>query len=70
VTDEGPKSLMAKDVVLSRQGSGHGLIGMRERSALFGGSLQAGSYGPGFRARAELHISDLDAGDHRVEGTP
>jgi signal transduction histidine kinase len=58
--------MTAKDLSLGRQGSGHGLIGMRERAALFGGSLEAGSYGPGFRVRADLHVSDLDPGDQQV----
>jgi signal transduction histidine kinase len=37
-----------------REGSGHGLVGMRERAALLGGSLEAGPRGTGFRVRAEL----------------
>ena len=34
--------------------SGHGLVGMRERVALFGGELETGQrgYGSGFRVRA------------------
>jgi signal transduction histidine kinase len=36
-------------------GSGHGLLGMRERVALFGGSLEAGPLdGQGYRVRATL----------------
>ena len=38
-------------------GSGHGLIGMRERAALYGGSVQAGwQPGGGFRVRARLTV--------------
>jgi signal transduction histidine kinase len=37
------------------KGSGHGLVGMRERAALFGGELQAGpAPGGGFLVRARL----------------
>jgi signal transduction histidine kinase len=38
---------------------GHGLVGMRERVALFGGDLETGrrSYGQGYRVRALLPVS-------------
>ncbi|TCM38885.1 signal transduction histidine kinase [Kribbella sp. VKM Ac-2568] len=49
VTDDGPGSLNG--------GDGHGLIGMRERAELFGGSFHAGSEpGGGFGVRARLPV--------------
>ena len=42
-----------------RQGSGHGLPGMRERAALHGGQLTAGpSAGGGFAVRVKLPTPD------------
>lgn len=40
-------------------GGGHGLVGMRERVALFGGQLETGprKHGPGYRVRALLPIN-------------
>jgi signal transduction histidine kinase len=37
---------------------GHGLAGMRERVALFGGELSAGAYGRGFRVLACLPVAE------------
>jgi signal transduction histidine kinase len=38
-------------------GRGHGLIGMRERAAVFGGELQAGPHqGGGFTVRASIPL--------------
>jgi signal transduction histidine kinase len=36
--------------------TGHGLLGMRERAALFGGTLEAGPAGAGFRVHTSLRI--------------
>jgi signal transduction histidine kinase len=40
-------------------GSGHGLIGMRERAALYGGDLTAGPHGRGFEVRATLPTGEV-----------
>jgi signal transduction histidine kinase len=45
--------------VASAEGAGHGLVGMRERIALFAGQLQAGPRAPaGFAVSARLPIGD------------
>lgn len=49
VTDPGP--VRRSDVV---QRSGHGLVGLRERARLLGGTCDAGPEGSGFRVRAVL----------------
>ena len=74
VTDDGPPEGVARPSV-SRAGSGHGLIGMRERAALFGGELTAGPNAGGFRVQASLHTTDPDARDAsardlQANGTP
>jgi signal transduction histidine kinase len=52
VLDDGPGPAR------SGNGTGHGLIGLRERAALYGGSIEAGAAGPGggYRVRARLPI--------------
>jgi signal transduction histidine kinase len=55
IDDGGRRSLE----VASPQGGGHGLVGMSERVALFGGQLHAGPRAPsGFAVHARLPIGD------------
>jgi signal transduction histidine kinase len=57
VTDEGARGQGPRPT--ARAGGGHGLIGMRERTALFGGELEAGPYGTGFRVTASLPTTEF-----------
>ncbi|HEY3925929.1 MAG TPA: sensor histidine kinase [Acidothermaceae bacterium] len=50
----------ASAVLRSGNPSGHGLIGMRERAALFGGEVDAGCWAQGFRVKANLRTGDGD----------
>ncbi|OUE24233.1 sensor histidine kinase [Clavibacter michiganensis] len=53
VADQGP------GVPVERTpGSGRGVLGMRERAAAFGGTVDAGPHGRGWRVRAELPWDD------------
>jgi signal transduction histidine kinase len=58
VTDDGPRGQAPRPI--ARAGGGHGLIGMRERAALFGGKVEAGPYAGGFRVRATLPVDEFD----------
>ena len=66
VTDAGPRNSAPRPA--GRPGTGHGLIGMRERAALFGGSLEAGPHRGGFRILATLPTGDLST-DPLAEGS-
>jgi signal transduction histidine kinase len=67
VTDDGPSGQVPPPI--SRPGSGHGLIGMRERAALFGGELAAGPDADGFRVKASLPTDGLrGSGVHASDG--
>jgi signal transduction histidine kinase len=61
IDDEGPTGPIPPSS-FPQLNSGHGLIGMRERAALFGGELSAGRSGPGFRVTANLHTGEHDRG--------
>jgi signal transduction histidine kinase len=59
VTDGGPaRDGEARD----RPSGGQGLVGMRERVALFGGRFDAGPHGAGWRVRAELPLVGAGVG--------
>jgi len=62
VLDDGPNG-PAPAPPVARAGGGHGLIGMRERAALFGGELAAGPCAAGFQVKASIHTSDAHSGD-------
>ena len=49
---------LRRDAAASGGASGHGLIGMRERAALLGGSLEAGPRGGRFEVHADLPFGD------------
>jgi signal transduction histidine kinase len=58
VEDHGPDT----PVAAAETGSGHGLVGMRERVALFGGQLEAGpAAGGGFVVHARIPLEDISA---------
>jgi signal transduction histidine kinase len=62
VSDNGRGTAMA-DPAGSLGSARHGLVGMRERAAAFGGTLDAGPLpGGGFRVRAFLPVHGLSAG--------
>jgi signal transduction histidine kinase len=66
VTDDGPSG--QRPAPASRSGRGHGLIGMRERAALFGGELVAGPRAGGFGVRASLRTDGFLPGAEVASG--
>jgi signal transduction histidine kinase len=56
VDDDGPNDASDADRPLTTQGSGHGIIGMRERVAVFGGDFEAYATDRGFRVAARLPL--------------
>ncbi|GAB2739153.1 sensor histidine kinase [Salinifilum aidingensis] len=65
VTDDGaPGADPIAGVERTEQGSGHGVLGMRERAALYGGDLEAGPRPEGgWRVRARLPLRSENAWD-------
>jgi signal transduction histidine kinase len=68
IRDDGPPPGRTPDRVLASQSTGHGLIGIRERAALFGGTFTAGPLARGYRVSANLHTGDLQ--DPKSVGEP
>src|SRR3954468_7591502 len=68
IADEGPGESRAGR---RRGASGHGLIGMRERAAVFGGSFQAGPHGEGWCVDVRIPIPERQIPhDHGSVATP
>ncbi len=59
VTDEG--GTRSAEPVSALDSGGHGLVGMRERVAVFGGTLEVGPAGSGFRVAARLPLDGTAA---------
>ena len=65
VDDDGPGAAAVRSTGSSgshAQGGGHGIVGMQERLAAVGGSLEAGPRrpGPGWRVQASIPLVLLD----------
>jgi len=56
VVDDGGSGRTAASSLAHEGDSGRGLIGMIERAALFGGTLEAGRHGRGFRVAAVIPL--------------
>ena len=55
VQDSGPPAPEKRPGTANEEG--HGLVGMRERAALYGGHVSAGPAGPGWTVRAALDLA-------------
>ncbi|MEU1414955.1 histidine kinase [Streptomyces sp. NPDC005731] len=58
VKDTGPAAATSERPAPANE-EGHGLVGMRERTALYGGSLNAGPTGSGWTVEATLNLSPI-----------
>jgi signal transduction histidine kinase len=58
VTDTGGVAAAHGTVTAPSSGGGRGIIGMRERAAIYGGTVEAGPFGPGWRVRTALHCEE------------
>jgi signal transduction histidine kinase len=58
VTDDGPGTPRPPGPNGDAPGTGHGLAGMRERVAMFGGTFEAGAVGAGFSVRASFPLPE------------
>ena len=62
IADDG-RGAAAPLLAESEQGSGQGLVGMRERVALYGGTLEAGPVFPGgYRVHASFPLDPVEQG--------
>jgi signal transduction histidine kinase len=69
VRDEGPPQDSARKQAVTDPGGGHGLIGIRERAALFGGKVTAAPDGGGFEVTTSLRTSDFRSDDATTDET-
>ncbi|VTR77646.1 sensor histidine kinase [Cellulomonas hominis] len=67
-TDAEPASALPTAPVPAR--TGRGLVGMRERAAVYRGTVSAGPYRAGWRVHVELRTDDTGATATVVPGTP
>ncbi|MGW5658621.1 histidine kinase [Streptomyces sp. NPDC003758] len=58
VQDSGPSTPAGRPCAVNEEG--HGLVGMRERAALYGGHVSAGPAGAGWRVQVDLDLTPQD----------